>query len=296
MEGILCVDKPAEHTSFDVIARLRGILHTRKIGHAGTLDPMTTGVLPILIGRATKASDLLPVQDKRYIASFQLGVVTDTQDIFGTVLERHPVQVTPRELTEAIRSFVGRQLQLPPMYSAVQVDGKRLYDLARAGQVVEREPRPVEFYAIEILELTPEGAVISVHCSKGSYVRTLCHDIGQKLGCGAALTGLRRTMAAGFTEADCLTLEEIAAAMADGTIEQRLLPVARVFDSLPKLVLSPRRSQLYCNGVKLDCGRLGIGTLEQDIAVYAEDGEFLGVSYRDADTNELRLRKLFKVG
>ena len=210
-DGIICIDKPAEHTSFDVIARVRGILHMeKKVGHAGTLDPMTTGVLPVFLGRATKACDILPVQDKRYRARFQLGVTTDTQDCTGTVLERREVRVSRKELIAAIRSFEGEQMQLPPMYSAIQVGGRRLYDIAREGGTVERTPRPVTFYSIEIL-IGEDWAEIDVHCSKGSYIRTLCHDIGEKLGCGAMLTQLRRTMAAGFTEADCLTLEQLTA-------------------------------------------------------------------------------------
>ena len=219
-DGIICIDKPAEHTSFDVIARVRGILHMKKVGHAGTLDPMTTGVLPVFLGRATKACDILPVQDKRYRARFQLGVTTDTQDCTGTVLERREVRVSREELIAAIRSFEGEQMQLPPMYSAIQVGGRRLYDIAREGGTVERTPRPVTFYSIEILDLGEDWAEIDVHCSKGSYIRTLCHDIGEKLGCGAMLTQLRRTMAAGFTEADCLTLEQLTALAAEGRAEE----------------------------------------------------------------------------
>lgn len=157
-DGIICIDKPAEHTSFDVIARVRGILHMKKVGHAGTLDPMTTGVLPVFLGRATKACDILPVQDKRYRARFQLGVTTDTQDCTGTVLERREVRVSREELIAAIRSFEGEQMQLPPMYSAIQVGGRRLYDIAREGGTVERTPRPVTFYSIEILDLGEDWA------------------------------------------------------------------------------------------------------------------------------------------
>ena len=160
-DGIICIDKPAEHTSFDVIARVRGILHMKKVGHAGTLDPMTTGVLPVFLGRATKACDILPVQDKRYRARFQLGVTTDTQDCTGTVLERREVRVSREELIAAIRSFEGEQMQLPPMYSAIQVGGRRLYDIAREGGTVERMPRPVTFYSIEILDLGEDWAAVS---------------------------------------------------------------------------------------------------------------------------------------
>ena len=294
-DGIICIDKPADHTSFDVIARVRGILHIRKIGHAGTLDPMTTGVLPVFIGRATKACDILPVQDKRYTAEMRLGTVTDTQDITGQVLEQHPVTVTREEFARAIRSFQGEQMQLPPMYSAVQVGGRRLYDIAREGGTVERTPRKVHFYSIDILELTDTTARLDVHCSKGSYIRTLCHDIGRKLGCGGVLTSLRRTMAAGFTEQECVTLEQLAELAAQGRVEERFLPIARVFDSLPRLELSSKQARLYLHGVKLDCARLGLPIQPGDIAVYDEAGEFLGVSYTDAGSGELRSRKLFKI-
>lgn len=295
MDGIICIDKPADHTSFDVIARARGILHIKKIGHAGTLDPMATGVLPLFIGRATKACDILPVQDKRYTAQLQLGVVTDTQDCTGRVLEEHPVAVSREEFAAAIRSFEGEQMQLPPMYSAVQVEGRRLYDIAREGGTVERTPRRVCFYHIHILELTDTTARIDVCCSKGSYIRTLCHDIGQKLGCGATLTALRRTMAAGFTEADCVSLEELAQLAAQDRVGERFIPIARVFDTLPRLELGGKQARLYLNGVRLDAARLGQPAVPGDIAIYSEAGEFLGIAYIEAETGELRSRKLFKL-
>ena len=282
-DGIICIDKPAEHTSFDVIARVRGILHMKKVGHAGTLDPMTTGVLPVFLGRATKACDILPVQDKRYRARFQLGVTTDTQDCTGTVLERREVRVSREEFAAAIRSFEGEQMQLPPMYSAVQVGG-----------TVERTPRPVTFYSIEILELGEDWAEIDVHCSKGSYIRTLCHDIGEKLGCGAMLTQLRRTMAAGFTEADCLTLEQLTALAQEGRAEEAVIPVERIFDCLPRLTLSAKLTRLFLNGAPLSLSQFDLPDGEE-LAVWSEAGEFLGIAAPDRESGRLVTRKLFKL-
>lgn len=291
LEGILCIDKPQEHTSFDVIARMRGILHTRKLGHAGTLDPMATGVLPVFIGRATKACDLLPIQDKRYTATFRLGLTTDTQDITGTLLEERPVTCSPEEIRETVASFVGEQLQLPPMYSAVKVNGTRLYDLAREGREVERTPRPVTFYSIDILALEGAEITIDVACSKGSYIRTLCHDMGQQLGCGATLTALRRTEAAGFALSQCLTLDELKARVEAGD-ELPIVPVEQIFRTLPRLELSEDQTRLYRNGVKLHYYRLGLTGQEAELAVYGPEG-FLGISRPDPATGELRLVKLF---
>lgn len=197
-------------------------------------DPMTTGVLPVFLGRATKACDILPVQDKRYRARFQLGVTTDTQDCTGTVLERREVRVSREELIAAIHSFEGEQMQLPPMYSAIQVGGRRLYDIAREGGTVERTPRPVTL----LLHRDPgsRGGLGRDRCAllQGQlYPAPLCHDIGEKLGCGAMLTQLRRTMAAGFTEADCLTLEQLTALAAEGRAEEAVIPVERIFDCVP---------------------------------------------------------------
>lgn len=292
MNGVFCIDKPAGHTSFDVIARMRGILKMRTLGHAGTLDPMATGVLPVFAGRATKACDILPNHNKAYLATFRLGVVTDTQDITGTVLEERPVTVGEGEIAAACTAMVGEQLQLPPMYSAVKVGGKRLYDLARAGKEVEREARPIRIHSLKLLSVEGAEVTIQVACSKGSYIRTLCHDIGQKLGCGGTLVSLRRTMAAGYTLDDCITLEELTRLAQEGRVEEVLRPISSIFESLPKLVLSPASARLYQNGVKLDCERIGV-TTPGDRAVYREDGLFLGVSRPDEALGELRLVKLF---
>ena len=197
----------------DVCAKLRGILRERRVGHGGTLDPMATGVLPVFVGRATRAVEFAADAEKEYIAGIQLGVITNTQDTTGQVLERRPVTAGRSDLEAALAPFRGDILQVPPMYSALKRDGKKLYELARAGKEVAREPRPVTISALEVLEQAgPDTYTLRVRCSKGTYVRTLCHDIGQALGCGGAMCSLRRTMAAGYTLADAVSLEEVAAA------------------------------------------------------------------------------------
>ncbi|MEG1943594.1 MAG: tRNA pseudouridine(55) synthase TruB [Angelakisella sp.] len=198
--GIICVDKPKDFTSFDVVAKARGITGCRKMGHGGTLDPMATGVLPLFLGRATKVMDIMPGEDKRYTASFRLGLTTDTQDITGTVLEESSMAITPAALENALLPLRGEISQLPPMYSAVQVGGRRLYDLARAGKEIDRPCRTVSIYTLELVsydEATRQG-VLDIACSKGTYVRTIIHDIGTALGCGGVLTALRRTETLGY--------------------------------------------------------------------------------------------------
>ena len=208
--GILIIDKPGGWTSMDVCAKLRGILKTKKIGHAGTLDPMATGVLPVFVGQATRAVSFAESGRKEYAATLRLGQVTDTQDTTGETLEEHPVKVSMDDLRAVLGRFTGDIVQIPPMFSAVKIGGQKLYDLARQGKTVERQPRPVTVYELEVTEqLSPTDFALRILCSKGTYVRTLCHDIGQALGCGGCMASLRRTMAAGFTLADCCTLDEV---------------------------------------------------------------------------------------
>ena len=208
--GIIIIDKPAGWTSMDVCAKLRGILKTKKVGHAGTLDPMATGVLPVFVGQATRAVSFAESGRKEYVAGLRLGVVTNTQDTSGEILEEHPVNVTEEELKAAISHFIGDIEQIPPMFSAIKIGGKKLYELARKGQEIERKSRPVTIYELEILGRTEEGDyLLRILCSKGTYVRTLCHDIGQVLGCGGCMSSLRRTMAAGYTLDEAVTLDEV---------------------------------------------------------------------------------------
>ena len=208
--GIIIIDKPGGWTSMDVCAKLRGILKTKKIGHAGTLDPMATGVLPVFVGQATRAVSFAESGRKEYAATLRLGQVTDTQDTTGETLEEHPVKVSMDDLRAVLGWFTGDIVQIPPMFSAVKIGGQKLYDLARQGKTVERQPRPVTVYELEVTEqLSLTDFALRILCSKGTYVRTLCHDIGQALGCGGCMASLRRTMAAGFTLAECCTLDEV---------------------------------------------------------------------------------------
>ena len=213
MNGVLIIDKPAGWTSMDVCAKLRGVFHEKRVGHGGTLDPMATGVLPVFLGRATRAVEYATDSDKEYIAGIKLGVVTNTQDTTGEVLEEHPVTVDRRALEAVLPRFTGELDQIPPMFSAIKKDGKKLYELARKGVEVERKPRHIVIKELEITNCIDDTTYeLRVLCSKGTYVRTLCHDIGTALGCGAAMCSLRRSMAAGYTLADAVTLENILAA------------------------------------------------------------------------------------
>lgn len=269
--GIIIIDKPADWTSMDVCAKLRGILKERRIGHGGTLDPMATGVLPVFVGNATKAVEFAEKGDKEYIAGLRLGVVTNTQDSTGQVLETRPV-LTDRAALEAVMPrFTGVLEQVPPMFSAVKIQGKKLYELARKGREVERKPRPVTIHALEVLEQTAQDRfLLRVRCSKGTYVRTLCHDIGEALGCGGCMDELRRTMAAGFTIDQSVTLEQV---QEQG--EALLLPIDRLFAAYPAFHLTGPRQENACrNGSPVAVKGLGPGTYR----VYGQAGELLCLS------------------
>jgi len=231
LDGVLLVDKPTDHTSHDVIARLRGKLKMKRIGHAGTLDPMATGVLVVLVGKATRASQYLMSLDKEYAGTIKLGQVTNTQDAEGEVLETRPVPVlTEAEVKAATQSFVGDQYQMPPMFSAIKIDGVPLYKSARKGEEIEREPRFVRISSFEITRFASPEIDFVLRCTKGTYVRTVAHDLGAKLGCGGHLSALRRTATGKFGVAQCLTLDQIQA-MTLPEIEKRLLPVYEVVPS-----------------------------------------------------------------
>lgn len=297
MNGILCMNKPQDFTSFDVIGKLRGILHMKRLGHTGTLDPMATGVLPILVGTATKACDILPNQDKTYQATVVFGKATDTLDIWGKPLQDYPEQhVTEAALRAVLPEFLGDITQLPPMYSAVSVNGKRLYELARKGETVERPTRTVHIDAITLdaFDETQQTATLTVSCGKGTYIRTLLSDMGQRLGGDAVMTALTRTAACGYPLQECLTFEQVAAAMADGTLEEHLLPTDSLFSSYPKLRLNAAQERMFCNGVKLDLNRLRNLQPDQDIyTVYGATGTFLGTAIADRTQQELRIGKRF---
>jgi tRNA pseudouridine55 synthase len=231
MEGILLVDKPRDHTSHDVVARLRGKLKMKRIGHAGTLDPMATGLLVILVGKATKVSQYLVSLDKEYEGTIELGKVTDTQDADGEVMETRPVPpMTEAELLSTVKTFLGDQYQMPPMYSAIKIDGQPLYKAARKGEDVEREPRFIRVMSWDVLRFASPQIDFRLRCTKGTYVRTLAHDLGAKLGCGAHLSALRRTATDKFTVAQALTLDQIQA-LTLPEIEKRLIPAREAVPS-----------------------------------------------------------------
>lgn len=288
--GILPVDKPAGWTSFDVLAKLRGVLGTRKLGHAGTLDPMATGVLAVFIGRATAAADRQLDHDKTYEATLRLGLRTDTGDVTGTVLETAPVTVGEAELRAVLPRFTGPQMQLPPMYSAVKIGGQPLYKAARKGQTVERTPRPITVYSLEYLgSPAPGDYTLRVACSKGTYIRVLAEDIGRALGVPATLAALRRTHAGVFDIAQCHTLPEILEAAGNGALETNgwVLPVDHVFAPLPALRVNDGvRAHLF-NG----CPTSRFGTADGRYRVYDAQGAFLGLAVVEGGV--LRVEKLF---
>lgn len=248
MDGILIIRKEKGYTSHDVVAKLRGILHMKKIGHTGTLDPEAEGVLPVALGKATRLVEMLTEKEKTYEALLHLGIETDTQDMTGTIVKEVPVTVTEEEVSSVIRGFLGEQMQIPPMYSALKVGGKKLYELAREGKTIEREPRPVHFYEIEILEMTLPYVRFSVTCSKGTYIRTLCHDIGAALGCGGCMEELKRTKAGRFTLEESHTLGEIQQAADEGTVSGMLLDMEEVLKEYPRICCNSFGDRLLLNG------------------------------------------------
>ncbi len=276
--GVINIYKEQGFTSHDVVAKLRGILKQKKIGHTGTLDPDAEGVLPVCLGSGTKLCDMLTDRDKTYEAVLLLGQSTDTQDISGTVLERAEVSVTEAMAGEAILSFVGAYEQIPPMYSALKVGGRKLCDLARAGQEVERKARPVVIYGIEILEVCMPRIRMSVSCSKGTYIRTLCHDIGEKLGCHGCMEKLLRTKAGQFLLEDSLRLSEVERLRDEGRLEEAILPVDEVFTAHPKAVLKKESSRLGYNGNPFRKTDLTVQDVKEgEIRVYDHAGAFIGI-------------------
>ena len=280
INGILTVYKEAGFTSHDVVAKLRGICRQKKIGHTGTLDPEAVGVLPVCLGSGTKLCDMLTDKSKEYEAVLLLGQVTDTQDVTGTVLEEHEVTVDEEQAVEAIRSFVGAYEQIPPMYSALKVNGKRLYELARAGKEVERKGRPVEIHSIEILSVSLPEITFRVACSKGTYIRTLCHDIGQKLGCGGTMKSLKRTRVGIFTIDGALKLSQLEELAAQGRLEEKVIPVEAMFTELPALTVKDAFARLIENGNAFYPGQAEESVRTPDggqVRVYDRKGRFYGI-------------------
>lgn len=268
--GIIIINKPAGWTSMDVCAKLRGIFHEKRVGHAGTLDPMATGVLPVFVGQATKAVSFAESGEKEYLARLRLGLTTDTQDTTGTALSELPVTVTEEDLRAVLPRFTGEIEQIPPMYSAVKVQGRKLYELARKGAEVERKPRAVTIFALELLGQTGKNEyALRIRCSKGTYIRTLCHDIGAVLGCGGAMSALERTMAAGFTLSEAVTLEQVQAQK-----ETLLRPTDSLFRSYGAYHIADAETERRCR-----CGNPIRSDVENGIyRVYGMDGSFLALS------------------
>lgn len=300
MDGMITVYKEKGYTSHDVVAKLRGILHQKKIGHTGTLDPDAAGVLPICLGKGTKLCELLTDKDKTYVAVCRLGIETDTQDMTGQVLQQHRVNVTVKEVKECITSFLGAYEQVPPMYSALKVGGRKLCDLAREGISVERKARTVMIHTIELLSYDETGHTftIKVHCSKGTYIRTLCHDIGQKLGCGAAMQELTRTRVAQFVLEEALTLKQVEELYKSGRLDAYVIPVDAMFPSYGRVYVRKEACKRLYNGNVLyreDFSGLQ-KEIQQDISgqellVYDDGGRFIAI-YRKTD-REYKPVKMF---
>lgn len=275
MNGIILIDKPLGKTSHDMVYFVRRLTGIKKVGHTGTLDPDASGVLPVCIGKATKICDLLTGSDKEYIAELVLGKTTDTQDASGTVLTECEVNYSKEEIINAIMSFVGEIEQIPPMFSAIKKDGKKLYELARQGILVEREARRVTIKDIGILSLDEKSAKIRVACSKGTYIRTLCNDIGAKLGCGGYMGALRRIKSGGFIIDECNTCDKLTELKETGRIDEVIIPVDKLFTGCEKIVLDDFLSKKLKNGIKIRKKGLIDGSLYR---IYDSTGEFLALS------------------
>lgn len=277
MNGILNILKPPGMTSFDVVSYCRRLLHMKKIGHTGTLDPGAVGVLPVCAGNATKAIEYLVDKDKRYRTELTLGVSTDTQDSSGQVLEAREVTVTEAQIREAVKAFTGKIRQVPPMYSAIKLEGVKLYELARKGVTVEREPREIEIYSLELLSIEKNRVLLDVHCSKGTYIRTLCSDIGEWLGCGGHMSFLLRVQAGPYHIREAWTLEQLEELQLRGSLQEALLPVDMAFAALPPVTLSPQREKRLLNGVILPLDEPS-WQAGQDVRVYNSQGCFLALA------------------
>lgn len=297
MNGILPVNKPAGFTSFDVIGKLRGILKTKKIGHSGTLDPMATGVLPLFVGFSTKAISLMDSHPKRYLATCQLGLVSDTLDSTGTITKRSCANaITLSQVQNIAKKFVGEISQIPPMYSAVKQNGQKLYQLARKGIEVERKSRLVTTQSISVSHFNDQNKTfqLDVTCSKGTYIRTLIDDIGKELGCGAIMTDLVRLESDGFSITSCYSLEQIEQAVKENQFDSLLIPTDRVLTHLDTVVLSSRVMTMFCNGVVLRKEQVPAFTTEF-ACVKNEAGQLIGICYQN-EKEEIRVKTIFQKG
>lgn len=306
INGILNIYKEKGYTSHDVVAKLRGIVGQKKIGHTGTLDPDAEGVLPVCLGRATKLCDMLTDKEKEYETVLLLGRETDTQDISGTVLaEKETTGLFEEEVKNCIRGYIGEYQQIPPMYSALKVNGKKLYELAREGKVIERAPRQVQIYDIEILEMALPRVKMRVACSKGTYIRTLCHDIGRELKTGGCMEQLLRTRVSRFDISKSHTLEEVESCVKEGALGDILIPLDEMFSDLKKVVVQGKAAALAKNGN--DFSQKSPASSEEctptvdtpvyaageEVRVYDEAQVFIGIFYFDERRKRFRIRKMF---
>lgn len=311
INGVINIYKERGFTSHDVVAKMRGILKQKKIGHTGTLDPDATGVLPVCLGKATKLCDMLTDTDKTYLATMKLGVVTDTQDLSGKVLRSIPEEevcesVDKESLIDTIKSFIGIYNQIPPMYSALKVNGKKLYELARQGKEIERKPRRVEIIDIDIKNIDLKNAIVEfeVSCSKGTYIRTLCHDIGEKLGCGACMENLERTKAAGLTKDSAIKLSTLEEAVKEGKTDLYVTAIDKMLDKYPKVVANEGLEKLLYNGNSIEAEGVSLsGNTDKNdlkkvekVRMYDSKDDFIGIySYNDK-LNLFKLEKMFYDG
>ena len=296
MDGIINVYKEKGFTSHDVVAKLRGILRMKKIGHTGTLDPAAEGVLPVCLGKGTRLCDMLTDKTKTYRAVLLLGKETDTQETTGAVQAEYPVHVTEEEVREAILSCLGDYMQIPPMYSALKVNGKKLYELAREGKTVERKARPVQIHSIEIMEIDLPRVTMEVSCSKGTYIRTLCHDIGEKLGCGACMESLLRTKVSRFELEDSLTLGEIEKKKQDGTLMEAIIPIDAMFPECRSVDVKEAGNQYLYNGNPFSLSFVKKREKyepEERVRVYDAQGVFVGIYRYRQEEKMFRLEKMF---
>ena len=271
MNGIVIVDKPQDWTSQDVTAKLRGVFQTRRIGHGGTLDPMATGVLPVFVGRATRGVEFFEHAEKIYEATLRLGIHTDTEDITGTILEQREVAISEADFLGILPQFRGKIQQIPPMYSAIKINGQKLCDLARKGKEVERQPREIEIFELTCLEFSGETARLRIHCSKGTYIRTLCKDIGEALGCGGCMESLRRVSAGEYTIDEAVPLVQLLEAE---NPEKFLRPVDSMFRNYPEIVLTPKQTERCRNG-----NSFSLAVEDGTYRTYGQNGEFLALSH-----------------
>ena len=271
MNGILLIDKAEGWTSSDVVIKLKGVLRERRVGHSGTLDPMATGLLAVFVGRATRAVEFAEAHDKRYTAGLRLGVTTDTQDVTGSVLRSCQANVAEDELKAVLTRFTGELEQIPPMYSAIKINGQKLYDIARRGGEVERRPRHITVSGISVVGRSGNDFVLDISCSKGTYIRTLCNDISDALGCGGCMSSLRRTAAGDFSVSQAYTIDEVVAAAAAGEAGKLLLPTDSMFAALPRCTAGAQDERRIKNGNEIKTPALADG----DYRVYSDSGEFL---------------------